>query len=252
MLNSIHTFSHHIFYFSQAKTLSYLSHQQKKIVLLASLALGSLALGFIAIRYSNKNLFSFMGLNRQVNQEGENLSPSAKGKKPNNVSTDEGQGADGSLQPTESVINKVNESEEERSHASFREAMELMFEDRKLDWGGWLNPPLTPEQKTQRHEDLKKAIENILPADINKNLEYRDRMMDRQQTLLLQAIMCIKDSSRRLEIVKILIEKGADPRVQGFYYADVDPIGEAQKTYDSKTCPLIQLLNDAVDRFNSK
>jgi hypothetical protein len=111
----------------------------------------------------------------------------------------------------------VEDSEEKQSEKAFLEAIELMSPD--------------PQYGTKQQEDLKKAIAKILPQHINVITTYRDGVDDRQQTLLLQAIMFIEhDRAKCLEIVKLLLDKGADPTIEGFCYGcPVVPIKEAQE-----------------------
>lgn len=123
-------------------------------------------------------------------------------------------------------------------------AMELMFEHRVLEWGVSLLPR-TVEAETERYETLKKAILVISSKNINRNITYRDGMAPRQQTLLLQAIMCIADPVKRLEIVKMLLAQGANPVMQGEYYSMfVDPLEEAKKTKDVE---LINCISASID-----
>lgn len=122
----------------------------------------------------------------------------------------------------------------------FLNAMELMFHDRRLEWSVSVGP-FTPKQETQRYEELKKTIKKILPSEINHTITYRDGIAPRTQTLLLQAIRCIQDRSKRLEIVELLLKKGADPKVQGWYYSSIDPIQEAAGDHQ-----LVELLKRKV------
>jgi len=123
----------------------------------------------------------------------------------------------------------------------FYHAFDLMFSERTLEWGNWVGP-FTPEQMDERHRTLIKVIEKLPNNLINEAVNYREGMNTRAQTLLLQAIMEIHDADKRLEIVQLLLNKGADPSEQGFYYSDVDPIREAERTRDQQ---LIDLLQDA-------
>ena len=122
--------------------------------------------------------------------------------------------------------------------------MELMFEHRGLEWGVWLSPR-TKEAEAERYETLKKTILALSSININRTTTYRDGMTPRVQTLLLQAIMHITDPVKRLEIVKMLLAKGADPGMQGEYYSMfVDPLEEAKKTGDNQ---LINCISASID-----
>lgn len=204
MINFISSFSNEIFSFSKEVIVRSLSDQEKRILLIVSVAFGFLAACYVAFRCYNK----FQGSAIKIIDEEVDLDEQVK----------------------------------KDSISSFKTAIELMFKDRGLEWGVWLDP-LTPEQEAERYEQLKEAIEKILPEDINRGISYRDGMAVRDQTLLLQAIMCIEDPSKRLEIVKILLKKGADPLVNGFYHMDIEPMEEAKRINDPQ---LIDLLSNAI------
>jgi len=125
--------------------------------------------------------------------------------------------------------------------------VEEKIEDRGPQSGVWLI--LNSDQLTERFEELKRNIEMLSSVDVNATIYYRDGMMTRTQTLLLQAIKCIQDQTRRLEIVKMLLDKGADPYGEGFYYAPVDLLAEAKATGDER---LIELIENARFEFSSK
>jgi len=137
------------------------------------------------------------------------------------------------------------EDESDTPYTPFEEAMDLMFEDRGLRWGVWLT--LDSDQLTERYKKLKSIIETLSSVDVNGATYYRDGMMTRTQTLLLQAIMCIQDRTRRLEIIKMLLDKGADPHGEGFYYTPVDLLAEAKATGDER---LIELIENARYEFS--
>lgn len=87
--------------------------------------------------------------------------------------------------------------------------------DKRLE-GAIVDPetPFTAEEKLQRYEALKKAI-NDLPSqflDLNVAID-RDK-----STLLLFAIDQINDKDQRFEIVKLLLQKGASiETISGLY-----------------------------------
>lgn len=137
-----------------------------------------------------------------------------------------------------------SEDDQETPSIPFEKAMELMFQHRKLEWEEQLDP-LTDEQQKARHKELKEMIQEIDEKDINKVIIYRDGMMSREQTLLLQAVMNISDADQRLEIVTLLLEKGADPLIEGFYYAPVNLMKEAELINDKQ---LIQILENAIKK----
>lgn len=133
------------------------------------------------------------------------------------------------------------------SEQAYLQAINLMFEGkREIDWGVF-RPLLTPEELIRQHEQLKIELNQISPEDLNSVTYYRDGMMTRDVTLLTQAIIGIEDPNRRLAIVKILLDKGADPRVPGFYYQERDPLMEARAIKDEQ---LIKLLEQALQKFN--
>ena len=142
---------------------------------------------------------------------------------------------------------KVDEKTK-KSHEAFRQAIELICPWDHLA-GVSVNPSFSVQQKKERDENLKKAIEDILPEHIDAATVLRDGMMSREQTLLLHAIMMIDDPARRLEIVEILLDKGADPDVEGFYYQPVKPMEEAARAKDPQ---LLELLVNAKNKKEAK
>ena len=142
---------------------------------------------------------------------------------------------------------KVDEKTK-KSHEAFRQAIELICPWDHLA-GVSANPSFTAQQKKERDENLKKAIEDILPEHIDAATVLRDGMMSREQTLLLHAIMMIDDPARRREIVEILLDKGADPDVEGFYYQPVKPMEEAARANDPQ---LLEVLVKAKNKKEAK
>lgn len=130
------------------------------------------------------------------------------------------------------------------SRAEVQKAIDLMF---GVEWGVWQD--LTDEQKNKRYMDLKKAIEKILPEHINSIVNYRVGMASYATNLLLHAITKINDPAHRLEIVKILLDKGADPRVPGFYYKEIEILKEAVKIGDEL---LLDLLRKAAPEIPAR
>ena len=209
MINQINTFSNKTLPFFQEKILDSLSDQYKKITIIALAAITFGVISYAVITKLNKILS--IASKRELSFKKEPLDycllyvatlfmtrdPFIKSAGNDEVEDDQMNSA--------AVNEKLTVSEK-----NFLEAMELMFTDRGLEWGVWLD--LTPEQKNQRYEELKTAIELISTEDINKITSYREGMAWRDQTLLLQAIMVITDPAHRLEIVKMLLAKGADPK----------------------------------------
>ncbi|QLH35086.1 MAG: hypothetical protein HWD61_02175 [Parachlamydiaceae bacterium] len=117
--------------------------------------------------------------------------------------------------------------------------MALMLPKSELDYLKWdkrlegaiVDPetPFTAEEKLQRYEALKKAI-NDLPSqflDLNVAID-RDK-----STLLLFAIDQINDKDQRFEIVKLLLQKGASiETISGLYEVKTNAINAAQEKGD--------------------
>ena len=236
MINQINTFSNKTLPFFQEKILDSLSDQYKKIAIIALAAITCGVISYAVITKLNKMLS--IASEREVSIKKEPLGycllyvasffmsrdPFIKSADKDEVEDDQMKSAD--------INEKLTVGEKKDVETiPFLEAMELMFPDRCLDLGVWLDP-MTPEQLNQRHEKLKTVIKLIPNKDINKKITYREGMASREQTLLLQAIMVITDPAHRLEIVKMLLAKGADPRVQGWRCIDVDPMQEAQDLED--------------------
>lgn len=208
MLNTISHYSHQIATVAREKIHFPLTEQQKKVALIAALALSLLAAATFAVcRCFCKS-------------------------KPSEIKTDKADGAN------------VKDKNDPSTYTPFEKAMDLMFEDRTLEWGVQL-PSLTGEKRQERYDELKKNIDLLSEDKVNQSLTYRDGMMGRTQTLLLQAIMCITDPAHRFEIAEMLIKKGANPYVEGFYYSPIQVKEEVLKTNDAQ---LITLIEDALKR----
>lgn len=211
MLNTICSYTGQAILFSQQNLNLSVSPQHKRITAIVALALCCLAACYALVKCYRR---------RQNNDDSRN-NPTV-------------QPAPKVAQPT--VDPKVKNSEE-----SFEKAIDFMFHDRRLEWEASFDASkLTPQQRQERHEELKRALADILPQHIDATINYRDGMMTRAQTLLLQAIMHIREPELRLEIVQILLAKGADPDVQGFCYQPVMPMQEALETKDQQLVAVLQ------------
>lgn len=125
----------------------------------------------------------------------------------------------------------------------FKEAINLMFENERLTWVQYHQAkpigPFTEEELIQRHEHLKKIIA-LIPADhINDGIQYREGMGARTTNLLLHAILNIKNAERRIEIVKILIERGINIHQEGAFYVPVTAIQAAEEVQDLRLLALL-------------
>lgn len=127
------------------------------------------------------------------------------------------------------------------SKAAVYEAMDLMFEDRSIiqHWG----QPFPQDQLDERFERLKQRLQKILKEDIDELLGYREGMMTRAANLLQQAIMHISSPERCLEIVKILLEKGANPKAEGSYYVATTALELAEERNFPELTELLQGVN---------
>lgn len=239
MLNSISTFSHQIFSTVREKINIALSEKEKKVTLVATLALGFLAVAFsLACRCFKKSKVS------NVNANSKQVYPTTLSSKNFASSGSHIQLSDPGMTVVKAEGLTSYPQKDPATYTPFEKAMDLMFEDRGLQWGVWITS-MTPEKKQERFEELKKNIDLILEDEVNNAIIYRDGMIDRSQTLLLQAIMCITNPAHRLEIVDLLIKKGANPYVDGFCYAPIYVKDEALKTKDEQ---LINLIDVALKR----
>lgn len=201
--------------------LSSLTSQQKKILIVAAVAFSCIAALFLYCKCCFK---AKIGEKDKKDQDDAKAKPKVEVEQP-----------------------KLDEKTE-KSHEAFRKAIDLICEWNHAA-GFSVNPSFTPRQKAERDKNLKKAIDEILPEDINETIGLRDGMMTRNQTLLLHAIMMVDDPERRFEIVRILLEKGADPDVEGFYYQPVKPLEEAARANDPQ---LLEILVQAKNKKEAK
>lgn len=88
---------------------------------------------------------------------------------------------------------------------------------------------LDEKQQTERCALALEAIRKLRPLDVNAEIIYRDGMMTANSNLLLHAIENNQNDKNRLALVKALMQKGADPRVTGFYYQTIRPIEKARE-----------------------
>ena len=138
------------------------------------------------------------------------------------------------------------------SEESYKRAMDLMMNNQAEF------PSI--EQQMQNYADLKKAIDFILPEHIDLEAYFMDDNIERNTTLLLQA-MRIKDQSQRHEIVEMLLRRGVDPQNQGtdkqilfghlaagIYHRKFDPYTEAEKIGDQHLTKMILIAkNEKLD-----
>jgi hypothetical protein len=134
--------------------------------------------------------------------------------------------------------------------AMFR-GLETMAEEHELYMKRQRIPAFTPDELTARYEELKKVLKKIDIQHINRPLFFRVEMNSGAATLLIHAINEITDPARRLEIVKILLEKGADPLGKGRsgmlnVYTNVTPLNAAEATRDQE---LIALIKEALSKY---
>ncbi len=151
------------------------------------------------------------------------------------------------------IEEKNNEKERASSERAFVEAIDLMFNagnlQERLNLMEHEPKGYSQEKQTQRHENLKKSLEKIDPKYINAKIGYFEGMGTFTTTLLIHAIKHIQDPKRCLEIVSILLDKGSDPRVEGFYYVPCDLMTYANNTANNE---LKALLKDKKDELIGK
>ena len=134
----------------------------------------------------------------------------------------------------------------------FHKSINLMFENGyNAAWtaGPYKEGWFLPENRELRHTDLKKAIVNIVTTPlfqggicINSLGGYRKGMGGREVTLLLQAVEEITDSPKRLDVVRLLMEKGADPTLAVRWNAYEERLSPIQAAENKKDQALINLL----------
>lgn len=110
--------------------------------------------------------------------------------------------------PQNNVSTDVPKFENLKNSASLepnRTAMTWMYQ----------NPKLNEDEVQQKHEELLKIINEILPTNIDKLISYNIGKISHTRTLLLHAVIEIKNENNRFEIAKILLEKGASSTTKG-------------------------------------
>lgn len=135
-------------------------------------------------------------------------------------------------------------------------ALDLMLSYRELEDPeeikknqGYLFKDIPEVELVKRHQELLQIIPKILPQHINYIVSVRSKVGNfDSSTLLLQAITQIGNPERRREIVKLLLEKKADPRIQGvtFEYLQREVVIPLQKVEETADQELILLLEDAL------
>lgn len=148
------------------------------------------------------------------------------------------------------IVDKNNEKERASSERAFVEAIDLMFNagnlQERLNLMGHEPEVYSQEKQIQRHENLKKSLKKIDPKYINAKIGYFEGMGTFTTTLLIHAIKHIQDPKRCLEIVSILLDRGADPRVEGFYYVPCDPMTYANNTANNELKALLKGKKDEL------
>ena len=142
--------------------------------------------------------------------------------------------------------------DDENMRIHFFKAINLMFE--KGYNPEWALKPYNddwfkPENREPRHTDLLETINHIdtepLFQDgvcINGVIAYRSGMGGRQATLLLQAVNEIHNPPKRLEVVSLLLKKGADSTLAVYWEPYGDPLSPIEAAKSEKDQQLIDLL----------
>lgn len=130
------------------------------------------------------------------------------------------------------------------SFKNFYKAMDLMFEDRSLK--KHIQKRLPEEELQKRHKECLEILKKVKKDDLNLTLGYRVGMMGCAATLLTTAIRFITNQERCYETVKLLLELGADPEAEGFYYSPESPLKLAE---DNPA--IVKLLTDAIAQKKS-
>jgi len=114
-------------------------------------------------------------------------------------------------------------------------AMELM-----IDYNPFRD--LTDKEQEKRCEDCKETLKKITKERLNSTIidyrDYRGYKLEREESLLTHAICVMSNKKRRLEIVKLLLELGADPKIAGFYSAEFEPPNLEGNFYPGAYTPL--------------
>lgn len=126
------------------------------------------------------------------------------------------------------------------SQQAYIDAYDLLYHTKNAE-------PLSLEEQQHRFEKLKKIISKILEDHINDGRKYQDSGKIYSVGLLYLVLKNFKDNGIRFEIVKMLIENGAD-HVHPFYekgdgftvYSLLCPIEEAKKTMDKRLIDLLE------------
>jgi hypothetical protein len=110
-------------------------------------------------------------------------------------------------------------------------------------------PFFTKEELTNRYDEFCKILQKATFTHINQVLYYEDKAV----TLLIHAIDQIQDPVRRLQIVLMLLERGADPRVKGKRFIvnfgwERDALKAARETGDEN---LIAVITEALKKYES-
>lgn len=137
----------------------------------------------------------------------------------------------------------------------FQKSINLMFEEGHNP--NWTKPPykedwFKPENREMRHKNLLETIDCIDSKPLFQDgvcINFATHYLPgprTQATLLLQAVEKIGDPSKRIEVVALLLRKGADPTVAKYWYRcsnQISPIEVARKKNDEE---LLNLLTARV------
>lgn len=248
MINSISFYTLQDIPNASKKLIISLNEKQKQAIAIAILALGCLAAAiFAACRCCRKIKLSGVKPEVKTKEQLEDKSaphPDRKNERGADPRSSVKANNESGMQAAQKEGIKSHPKKNPAAYTPFEKAMDLMFEDRGLA-GGVSITSMSSEKKEERFEELKKNIALLSKEEINKTMIYSEGTSERSQTLLLQAIMRMKDPARRLEIAKMLINKGANPLIDGFCFSPIHVKKEALKTKDVQ---LIQLIEEAAKR----
>jgi hypothetical protein len=111
------------------------------------------------------------------------------------------------------------------------------------------NPPLDEEKE---YPELLRLISLIPSEDINQVMTYKEWREGEHSLTLLNQIMATfaPQSQKRLQLAELLLKKGADPRIKGYYGSNRTAL-EIQLGSNLDDDRLKDLLADAVCRLET-